>query len=206
MEKIKDLWLLACKSHNKKELCERKFEQLHLRYSEKHRHYHNWQHISFILKNIEELKLNQQDKDKLFITTLYHDAVYNPGDKKNEEKSAALAQKDLREIGFDNGFCAWVSQTILITQNHNSEKGDDLQKLFCDLDLQILGSTEEEYLQYTEKIRKEYAKYPDILYRPGRRKAMESLLSKEKIFQSNEFMERYEQRARTNISNELKQE
>ncbi|MGE4514074.1 MAG: hypothetical protein AB7E26_09720, partial [Chryseobacterium sp.] len=69
--------------------------------------------------------------------------------------------------------------------------------------LSILGSESEIYVSYTQKIRKEYSIYPDLLYRPGRKKVLEHFLKSESIFKTEYFKEKYELRARENILSEI---
>jgi len=45
--------------------------------------------------------------------------------------------------------------------------------------------------------------YPDFLYNPGRKKALEHFLENEFIFQTNEFRRLFEENARANIQQEI---
>ena len=53
------------------------------------------------------------------------------------------------------------------------------------------------------QIRKEYSIYPDFLYNPGRKKALEHFLEHKFIFQTEEFRTQYETKARENIKREI---
>lgn len=58
-------------------------------YNEKHRHYHNTDHIYDCLTKLEQYatvnKIAIRDYYKLEAAIWFHDAVYNPRSKKNEE-------------------------------------------------------------------------------------------------------------------------
>jgi len=77
-------------------------EQLILRYSEPHRHYHTTKHLLQVLTMIDKLA----DDHDLFLVRLaawYHDAVYAipPGQVSNEEASARLALRELSWVGLE---------------------------------------------------------------------------------------------------------
>ncbi len=61
-----------------------------------------------------------------------------------------------------------------------------------DADLSILGQDLEIYLGYTREIRKEYSIYPDVLYKPGRKKVLRYFLDLESIFKTDYSKEKYE--------------
>jgi predicted metal-dependent HD superfamily phosphohydrolase len=52
-------------------------------------------------------------------------------------------------------------------------------------------------------VRKEYAIYPDLLYRPGRIKVLKYFLEKPRIYHTPYFWEKYEEQARANMEAEL---
>lgn len=79
----------------------------------------------------------------------------------------------------------------------------ELIALFLDLDISILGSSEEEYNTYAKNIRQEYSSYSWDAYRKGRTKIMTSFLERDRIFFTDHFREKYEQQARRNIQREL---
>ena len=75
---------------------------------------------------------------------------------------------------------------------------------FIDADLSILGSDNKSYLNYSRQIRKEYRHFPDILYKPGRRKVLAAFLEMKNIFKTKYFQDKYEEQAKINILDELK--
>jgi predicted metal-dependent HD superfamily phosphohydrolase len=173
------------------------------RYNEPSRAYHNINHLFFILEQRNNLPLNTEEREFLFLVTLFHDFVYEIGSKENEKRSAKVAATFLRELDFDEARINWICNCILLTKDHQSSEADDLQKLFCDLDLLILASPSFAYDSYIQKIRKEYRVYPDFIYNNGRKKVLKDFLQRNKIFHSTAF-EYLEDQARINIKNELK--
>jgi len=59
-------------------------------WNESHRSYHTLNHLNDLIDQINENKIYFIDKEyeKLLITALFHDCVYDPMKQDNEEKSA----------------------------------------------------------------------------------------------------------------------
>jgi predicted metal-dependent HD superfamily phosphohydrolase len=76
--------------------------------------------------------------------------------------------------------------------------------LVCDVDLSILGRAAGEFDEYERRIREEYRLVPDPLYRAGRARALEKLLSRDPLFGTDYFRRRYEDSARSNLRRSLK--
>ena len=72
-----------------------------------------------------------------------------------------------------------------------------------DFDLQILAAPWEDYEVYYKQIRQEYKIYPNMLYNPGRKKALHHFLERDFIFQTDVFRAAYEAKARENIKKEI---
>jgi predicted metal-dependent HD superfamily phosphohydrolase len=67
----------------------------------------------------------------------------------------------------------------------------------------ILATEAEMYKLYSDKIRQEYSKYPDELYKEGRKLALQQVLASPQIFTTSTFRESMEVKARENIENEV---
>ena len=179
-------------------------------YRQKHRHYHTLSHLEYIYKALitdtEYLRLATQEKNTLLWAMFYHDYVYDPLATDNEQRSADKAMQIMRYHEIDENICLHVADLILATARHDinfDTKNLDMA-LLLDADLCILGDTWGVYHQYAENIRKEYAIFPDELFRVGRRKILECFLSKNRIYHLDTFREKYEKQARRNLEKELK--
>ena len=82
---------------------------------------------------------------------------------------------------------------------------DSDTNFFTDADLAVLGQDWSAYKIYTEGVRKEYWIYPDIIYKPGRKKVVEHFLRMEKIYKTQPFSAKFENRARLNLKRELEE-
>lgn len=93
------------------------------------------------------------------------------------------------------------TQLIVATKKH--EAGDHETNLFTDADLAILGSGSSTYDSYAKDVRRGYSMYPNFLYKPGRRKVLQHFLEMERIFKTEEFALKFEERARMNLGREF---
>jgi predicted metal-dependent HD superfamily phosphohydrolase len=171
-------------------------------YSEPARHYHTVTHLEKLLKELNEVKTEIEDWDTMLFALYYHDAVYKSTSGTNEEDSAKLACKRLKEIGFPDEKIKRCSEMILATKSHNISLSPDTN-YFTDADLSILGKSWQTYRDYIQQVREEYSIYPDFLYKPGRKKILQHFLEMETIFKTRHFITKYERQARINIANEL---
>lgn len=180
------------------------FDLLQKKYAEKHRHYHNFEHLEAMFRLFDTHRQHLQDPETLALAIFFHDAIYSVTRKDNEARSADLAVKTLSAIGYAPERAECVHAFILATRDHSFPQNapPDLAWLL-DFDLAILGAATAEYDAYTQKIRREYRIYPDLLYRPGRRKAMEHFLERQHIYHTEFFRDNFESAARENLRREI---
>jgi predicted metal-dependent HD superfamily phosphohydrolase len=169
-------------------------------YSSSSRPYHNLQHLTFMMDELQRCSCKPDNRDALILSIYYHDIIYKASKKDNEMQSAIVLEKHLSKTDFKH--IHLCKESILATKEHKKSTNSDIN-LLLDLDLAILGQTPETYISYTQKIRKEYCIYPNFLYKPARRKAMIHFLEQEQIFKTDEFFDKYENQARENIKNEI---
>ncbi|MDR7210502.1 putative metal-dependent HD superfamily phosphohydrolase [Flavobacterium piscis] len=184
---------------NEKEI-QQNWLDLEKAYSKKSRHYHNLIHIKDMIE-CYDLYFDQLNcPNEVLFAIFYHDYVYISSKKDNELKSAKYALAILPENANLNR--QLVFDAIVATQLHQHNEIEDINWLI-DFDLKVLARAWDDYKIYFEQIRKEYRIYPDFLYKPGRVKALKHFLENEFIFQTDEFRNLYEERARKNIEKEI---
>jgi predicted metal-dependent HD superfamily phosphohydrolase len=71
---------------------------------------------------------------------------------------------------------------------------------FLDCDMAILGADQPRYARYEQQIESEYAAVPVQLFRAGRARFIEKVLALPRIYLSETFHARLEQRARANLA------
>jgi len=96
--------------------------------------------------------------------------IYKPTKKDNEEKSAVLAKNRLKTLKIDENTSVTIQKLIISTKKYELilTKNNDNAYLL-DIDLSILGTDWNTYKKYIKNIRKEYAIYPNFMYKKGRK-------------------------------------
>lgn len=197
---------LTAKYNANEKLATELLEELIKKYAGRGRYYHNWHHIEALLALSDEYSAMIADKDAVDFAIFYHDAIYNVLRKDNEARSAKMAVERLAKLGIPERIINHVDVFIQATQTHQvpSDFGavKDLQ-YFLDFDMSILGAEREVYREYKENVRKEYRLIPAAMYRPGRKKFLQTCLQSKFIFYTDSFRARYEAQARSNLLWEL---
>jgi Uncharacterized protein conserved in bacteria len=175
------------------------------KYSEPHRFYHNAVHVGALLVLADDFGEKFADSVCVELAIWFHDAVYDAQKSDNEIESAKLAADCLKRLFVPEEKIRKIEKMILATERHDATETDSDGKLFLDLDLSVLGASEEIYREYARAIRREYAHVPDLPYRRGRKNVLENFLRREFIYFTDEMRQRFEARARFNIENEIKE-
>lgn len=184
-------------------LIDKLWKEIEASYGNSNRYYHNLLHLDHLIGELLPVKERIVDWQTIILAMAYHDIVYNTLRHDNEEKSANFAYDRLSDLCLPAAQKKKCKLQILSTKRHQLTVDDDTN-YFTDADLSILGADNNVYLIYTQQIRREYNHFPDLLYKPGRKKVLNEFLEMEKIFKTEYFQKKYERRARINISSELK--
>jgi predicted metal-dependent HD superfamily phosphohydrolase len=171
-------------------------------YSGPKRHYHTLVHLAALVTELQPHQAKIAAWDDLLFSVFYHDIVYDAVRSDNEEKSADLAVARLGRLGVPTARIEHCQAQILATKRHEAS-GDPDTDLLTDADLAILGQPWPSYQVYAQQVRAEYKIYPDLLYKPGRKKVLRHFLDKVRIYKTAPFFERYEMAARANLTQEL---
>ncbi len=183
-------------------LAEKLWLEIEKAYSNKNRHYHTLNHLENLLNQLTECKGGIEDWDTVIFAICYHDIVYDVLRHDNEEKSALLAAQRLSSIGVQADKIEKCKAQILATKTHEDSTDTDVN-FFTDADLSILGQDRDVYEEYCRQVRREYSIYPDLIYKPGRKKVLQHFLKMERIFKTEHFFNKFEEQARRNLTHEL---
>lgn len=162
------------------------------RYLEPHRHYHSLEHIAAMLHAGREAGLD----DVQTMAVWFHDAIYDPRSKTNEEASAALAGDRLRAAGWRPDDVDRVRGIVLDTKAHQPTTPG--AELVLDLDLMSLAAPWPEFARNTARIRAEYSHVGDAEFAAGRATFFRGMLQRERLFHSV-FGQQWEAAARANL-------
>lgn len=171
------------------------------------RAYHHFGHVQEVLTHLATVP-SWTHPSEVFLAALFHDAVYVPGRKDNEARSAELARTAIATfLPREPLDVALVERLILLTARHGSLSPTELSAdaaHFLDADMAILGSAPATFDAYDAAIAEEYRPVTNaLLYRFGRRRFLQKLLDAERIFHSAHFHERLDAAARDNLRRAL---
>lgn len=165
------------------------------------RHYHTWRHVGACLRELRRVRRLAADPAALELALWFHDAVYQPGARDNEERSAELAGAWGRKLGFPPAVIEEARRLVLATRHapgRLSAAGDEA--LIRDIDLAVLGSGACRYRVYERRIGREYAHLPPERFRAGRAALLRGFLDGARIYSSDFYWKRRERRARRNLA------
>jgi len=183
------------------------YDRLAGAHAEPQRHYDTQQHLVECLAELDEARHLARQPPAVEFALWFHDAVYFPQATDNEKQSARLARQCLAHIGAVDALGERVAHLVMTTKFHNPD-GDADAGLLVDIDLSILGREPKRFFEYEQQIRAEYAWVPAADYSAKRAEILERFLSRERIYTTEWFHQKYEAQARKNLAesgNQLRQ-
>ena len=178
------------------------YEMISTLYANPSRAYHNLEHIAWCLRAFDEVARLAEHPDACEFALWLHDCVFIPERPDNEARSAEAAAMIAGLLGCDGVFISQVRELILVTK-HDSCPVDPDSALVSDVDLAVLGGSEEEYAQYSASIRAEFSFAPEEMFARGRMAFLHRMLDREEIYSTAWYRSTLEKRARANMQREL---
>ncbi|MCF3183830.1 hypothetical protein IPZ70_28385 [Streptomyces polychromogenes] len=178
-------------------------------WAEPQRRYHTTAHLADVLARVDVLAAHAADPTAVELAAWFHDAVYRPDRSENEERSAALAERALPELGVGPARTAEVARLVRLTVTHDPAPGDANGEALCDADLAVLAGDPDHpddpaaYAAYAAAVRAEYAFVPDEAFRTGRAAVLRQLLALPRLFRTPYGAAHWEAPARRNLATEL---
>ena len=175
----------------------------------KDRAYHNLSHIGYMLNMLliyRHYMTGSNDLSslsELVLAIFMHDYVHDSLAVDNEEKSIEALQQ-FEQSYFHNIANREKIENLILATKHDKLAANEDEALIADLDLSILGTfSEASWRWYNHNIRKEFSNVCDDYYRGERIATLEKFLQWPRIFQTEFFYDKFEQRARKNIQDEI---
>jgi predicted metal-dependent HD superfamily phosphohydrolase len=176
----------------------------------KERPYHNLEHIRDGYFHIKHLIGSSPLLMNTVATAwLFHD-FYDPTSSEAIDRSKNGARFFLENCGLPSISIDHVCDFIEYTRNHDGASIKWPEASYAainDADLLVLASTRNTYLEYLKNIRKEYNMYTDKEFMSGRKKFVEKMLGRERLFwfeyNTNYVTKILERSARENLKWEL---
>ena len=153
-------------------------------YGEKHRHYHNENHLRDVLSY---LSLKGEVSDELFLAAVYHDAVYDPRSDKNEWLSAEMFLVDAAGTNLSSEQKEKIKRYILDTREH--DPSDAVSASLIEADLSILNQPFSRLMQYEYEIFKEFQFVDYSIYKSRRLEVLKRMNEGGKLNHLIEFVE-----------------
>lgn len=174
------------------------YEELAAQYQRTGRAYHSLVHLSHCLAELDAVAGVIGSRDTIEYALWFHDAIYDPKAKDNEEQSALWAVRVAVGAVLGEPFANSASRLIMATK-HTSVPVLADEQILVDIDLAILGQDEAAFDRYEREVRLEYAWVPEEAFRQGRAAILRSFLDRPRIYSTPHFFKRYESIARANL-------
>jgi len=170
------------------------------------RPYHNWRHVEACVAQLASFACDHPRS--VFLSLVFHDAVYVAGRTDNEANSAELARAVLEGCASTPELDA-IDRMIRATSDHHAHanSGDRDLSVMLDIDLSIFGASRDEYSRYAHAIHDEYvpSATTDARFRIGRLEFLEQTLALPSLFITSEASRRWDGPARANLAWEIDQ-
>ncbi len=167
-------------------------------YGEPHRHYHTLNHIRHCLREFDRAAALMDEPDAVEMALWFHDAIYQPGARDNERRSADLFRR------WSDGRAEPVFQQrvddLVMATTHREPPGWRDAGFVVDIDLSSYGLPWETCERDGRLIRAEFAAVADDQYYPGHLRFLWALQDRPTIFSTQFFQQRYEGVARENLA------
>ena len=171
-------------------------------WSEPHRHYHTLQHLGECMTQFGEVRAMAEHAGEVALGLWFHDAFYEPRRDDNELRSADWASSCIAKAGAGAEVAQRVHSLIMQTRHKIPPEDADAQ-LLVDIDLSILGAPAQRFDESDLQVRAEYSHVADAAYREGRRAILQSFLARPRLYSTDYFHSRLEERARVNLQRAL---
>jgi len=183
-------------------LVEKRTRELRAMYSEEHRRYHTFEHLNDMTRTAEKNHIELSTEQLMAIW--FHDCVYRvprDPDESNEEASAKLAVKWMRDVGLGERFIWTVEHIILDTE-------DEIPRLRASaavIDLDLWQLSNDDFWKNEPLIREEFGLLTDEQWLNGRRAFLQKMLARDSIFVSEHATPEMEAAARRNLQTAMQQ-
>jgi len=143
-------------------------------WKESRRKYHSVDHLKQILQDLEKKRrlVLPIHWDALVLAAFYHDVVYIPGHKDNEDKSLQIFMQTFKGDPF---MAKKIGEMIECTKSRKKPQ-DPLLRIFWDADNAGFIGSYEKFFEIEKKIRAEFSHLSQETYKKGRIDFLKSCL------------------------------
>jgi predicted metal-dependent HD superfamily phosphohydrolase len=166
-------------------------------YSEPQRFYHTLTHIEHCLSLFDKIRHELEKPDAIELAIWFHDVIYQPGAKNNEQLSADLFMGMTKGI-FDDEFRDTICRHIMATVHNGSEIQNADTKYLLDIDLSSFGRPWVEFIRDSDNLRLEMGGESDEIFYQKQAMFQDKLFARSRFFKSDYFYDNFEAQARQN--------
>ena len=202
---LKNRWLNLTSHYDMpKPAAEAMFRVIKAHYSEPHRAYHTLNHLREVFEKFDGIKTRLENPDNVAFAVFFHDIIYNPTKGDNEQQSAEFARPLMEAIPLPADQIQIITDMILATQTHQCADHESDTAYMLDIDMSILAASKARYGEYIRQIGEEFSFMPAAEFHAARRdRFLIPCLKQDKIFHTEYFNQKLEDRARANIAAEI---
>jgi predicted metal-dependent HD superfamily phosphohydrolase len=176
-------------------------------YMQGRRYYHSFDHALDVASEVMMAGFDVflEHPQELLVAAIYHDAIYVPGAKDNEERSADLAVAEMKEMEMTDIDAEYVARLINLTSKHFTDVHlSDEEAIFMDADIHGFAAPWDIFGELQESIDSEFLISGErAAVAKGRDAFLVSILNSEHIFYSKRGRKLYEPIARKNLQRYL---
>jgi predicted metal-dependent HD superfamily phosphohydrolase len=177
------------------------FDRLYAAWSADSRRYHDLNHLVDCLHEIDTANAPAPTTDIAELALWYHDAIYEAGASDCEERSARWLAADAADLAIPGSVADAAADLVRATAHGRAATRSDLAaQLVLDVDLSILGKDSLRFMDFDYGVEEEYAAIPRQAFRTGRARFLATMLARDRLYLTDHFHARYEQRARQQIA------
>ena len=162
-------------------------------------HYHNLTHISECLELLKGCAsdpfIGSIGFDEIAAALIFHDCIYDINSQSNEENSAFQFMRFAHDV--DKTVANNIVKMIMVTKNHDFQENHK-ENIVSDIDMAILGSSLERFIDYEKAIRMEYRHVSDAEFYPRRKALLQHWLNSS-VYHTKRFSNQFEHQKEVNI-------
>lgn len=178
------------------------FDAVHNAWNSDARSYHSVEHLVDCLYQLDMAKAATVATDVVEFALWYHDVVYDPRARGNEERSAQMLLNDAAWLGLPSRVASAAADLVRATAHANGAAAQPSTEaaLILDIDLSIFGRDVLRFMDFEYGVEEEYAHVSEFWFRLRRGQFLAALLKRPQLFRTETFRARYEQLARAQIA------
>ena len=200
-DRFLDLWQRCCSDPQEGQAAQ-VFDSIDRLYSESQRFYHNTDHIEQCLEQLERIRDRLQNADAAEMAIWFHDVIYRPLSKTNENESAIFFRQSAAN-NMQPEFVDRVCELIMYTLHNGMPDDDSDGQYVVDIDLFSLGQAWELCKVDSDNVRAEKSYLSDEEYINNQKAFFQGLIARPSVFLTDFFRQHREGRARENIHRQL---